>query len=155
MCRSRRELSNAYLLPKFGLDTAENEPCKVCPIERAAVYSRPTRTTPRRGPAARPRAGSSPGRPTARPSDAANSSFSSQDDELTNLWCQCKVMSFFRKMCGITNSNTPGNSLSDLPSSAAFRREHISAHHDESLRYLVIHRFLRISKKHQLIFYLF
>ena len=31
MCRSRRELSNAYLLPKFGLDTAENEPSKVWP----------------------------------------------------------------------------------------------------------------------------
>ena len=26
MCRSRRELSNEYLLAKFGLDTAENEP---------------------------------------------------------------------------------------------------------------------------------
>ena len=25
MCRSRRELSNAYLLAKFGFDTAENE----------------------------------------------------------------------------------------------------------------------------------
>ena len=32
MFRSRRELSNAYLLAKFGLDTAKNEPCKVCPI---------------------------------------------------------------------------------------------------------------------------
>ena len=31
LCTSRRELSNAYLLPKFGLDTAENEPSKVCP----------------------------------------------------------------------------------------------------------------------------
>ena len=29
MCRSRRELSNAYLLAKFGFDTAENEPSKV------------------------------------------------------------------------------------------------------------------------------
>ena len=28
-CRSRRELSNAYLLAKFGFDTAENEPFKV------------------------------------------------------------------------------------------------------------------------------
>ena len=36
MCRSRRELSNAYLLAKFGFDTAENEPCKVCPIERSS-----------------------------------------------------------------------------------------------------------------------
>ena len=29
MCRSRRELSNAYLLAKIGVDTAENEPLKV------------------------------------------------------------------------------------------------------------------------------
>ena len=28
LCRSRRELSNEYLLAKFGFDTAENEPCK-------------------------------------------------------------------------------------------------------------------------------
>ena len=34
LCRSRRELSNAYLLAKFRFDTAENEPCKACPIER-------------------------------------------------------------------------------------------------------------------------
>ena len=39
MCRSRRELSNAYLLAKFGFDTAENEPSKVwqrkaCSIDR-------------------------------------------------------------------------------------------------------------------------
>ena len=32
MCRSRRELSNAYLLAKIGVDTAEDEPCKVCPL---------------------------------------------------------------------------------------------------------------------------
>ena len=30
LCRSRRELSNAYLLANFGFDTAENEPSKVC-----------------------------------------------------------------------------------------------------------------------------
>ena len=29
MCRSRRELSNAYLLVKIGVDTAENEPLEV------------------------------------------------------------------------------------------------------------------------------
>ena len=29
LCRSRRELSNEYLLAKFGFDTAENEPSKV------------------------------------------------------------------------------------------------------------------------------
>ena len=32
LCRSRRELSNEYLLAKIGVDTAENEPCKVCPF---------------------------------------------------------------------------------------------------------------------------
>ena len=36
LCRSRRELSNAYFVAKFGLDTAENEPCQVCPTERSA-----------------------------------------------------------------------------------------------------------------------
>ena len=37
LCRSRRELSNAYLLAKIGFDTAENEPCKVCPLERSRM----------------------------------------------------------------------------------------------------------------------
>ena len=32
LCRSRRELSNEHFLGKFGFDTAENEPCKVCPL---------------------------------------------------------------------------------------------------------------------------
>ena len=31
-CRSRQELSNEYLLAKFGVDTEENEPLKVCLI---------------------------------------------------------------------------------------------------------------------------
>ena len=44
LCRSRRELSNAYLLAKVGFDTAENEPCKVCPIERC--LGRATRPAP-------------------------------------------------------------------------------------------------------------
>ena len=39
LCRSRRELSNAYLLAKFGFDTAENEPSKVC---RPEASSRPS-----------------------------------------------------------------------------------------------------------------
>ena len=39
MCRSRRELSNAYLLAKFEFDTAENEPCKVCRGELQAKVS--------------------------------------------------------------------------------------------------------------------
>ena len=38
MCRSRRELANEHLLEKFGFDTAENEPCKVCPL---SAYSSP------------------------------------------------------------------------------------------------------------------
>ena len=29
LCRSRRELSNEYLVAKIGFDTAENEPLKV------------------------------------------------------------------------------------------------------------------------------
>ena len=29
MCRSRRELSNEYLLAKIGVDTAESEPLEV------------------------------------------------------------------------------------------------------------------------------
>ena len=37
LCRSRRELSNAYLLAKFGFDTAENEPCKVKPALRVQI----------------------------------------------------------------------------------------------------------------------
>ena len=41
--RARRELSNAYLLAKFRLDTAENEPCKVCtaPALQVAAPVRP------------------------------------------------------------------------------------------------------------------
>ena len=37
-CRSRRELSNAYLLAKFRFDTAENEPSKSLP-DRADLFS--------------------------------------------------------------------------------------------------------------------
>ena len=37
-CRSRRELSNAYLLAKVGVSTAENEPSKVCPIEQRCSW---------------------------------------------------------------------------------------------------------------------
>ena len=29
-CRSRQELSNEHLLAKFGVDTAENRPIKIC-----------------------------------------------------------------------------------------------------------------------------
>ena len=32
LCRSRRELANAYFVAKFGFDTEENEACKVCPL---------------------------------------------------------------------------------------------------------------------------
>ena len=33
----RDSYSNAYLLAKFGFDTAENELCKVCPIKRSQL----------------------------------------------------------------------------------------------------------------------
>ena len=48
-CRFRQELSNAYLLAKFGFDTAENEPCKVCPIPRNAGETETGRLQTRRG----------------------------------------------------------------------------------------------------------
>ena len=35
LCRSPRELSQKHSLTNVGFDTAENEPCKVCPL---AVY---------------------------------------------------------------------------------------------------------------------
>ena len=38
LCRSRRELSNEYLVAKIGFDTAEKEPSKVCPL---SVYRSP------------------------------------------------------------------------------------------------------------------
>ena len=59
MCRSQRELSNAYLLSKFGFDTAENEPSKLCPIERCS-------TVPRTGTKATGVLGRSPGHPPGR-----------------------------------------------------------------------------------------
>ena len=36
LCRSQRELSNAYFLAKFCLDTAENEPCQFCPTKQCS-----------------------------------------------------------------------------------------------------------------------
>ena len=39
MCRSRRELSNEYLLAKFGFDTAENEPCEVRKFELSEIVN--------------------------------------------------------------------------------------------------------------------
>ena len=38
LCRSRRELSHEHFIAKVGFDTAESEPCKVCPL---SVYSSP------------------------------------------------------------------------------------------------------------------
>ena len=49
-CRSRRELSNEYLLATFGFDTAENEPCKVCPLSTYR-YPRSCRCSTTSGPA--------------------------------------------------------------------------------------------------------
>ena len=40
VCRSRRELSNEYLLAKVGFDTAENEPCKVALLLAVRFFSR-------------------------------------------------------------------------------------------------------------------
>ena len=37
LCRSRRELSNEYLVAKIGFDTAENEPCEVCPLSEMSL----------------------------------------------------------------------------------------------------------------------
>ena len=41
LCRCRRELSNEYLLATFGFDTAEKEPCKVCPLSVYRSTDRP------------------------------------------------------------------------------------------------------------------
>ena len=47
LCRSRRELSNAYLLGTFGFDTAENEPSKVWPVRRRPTTRRTRRCASR------------------------------------------------------------------------------------------------------------
>ena len=39
LCRSRRELSNEYLLAKIGVDTAENEPLEIFLWETIQYYS--------------------------------------------------------------------------------------------------------------------
>ena len=49
-CRSRRELSNAYSLSKFGFDTAENEPSEVCRIRGLGRSCRRPRGCGRRSP---------------------------------------------------------------------------------------------------------
>ena len=41
LCRSRRDLSNAYFLAKFGLDTAENKPYQVYPTEQSSLARKP------------------------------------------------------------------------------------------------------------------
>ena len=41
MCRSRRELSNEYLLAKIGVDTPENEPLEVWEKIRFNIHSPP------------------------------------------------------------------------------------------------------------------
>ena len=40
-CRSRRELSNEYLIAKIGFDTAENEPLKVWGLIQFNIQSSP------------------------------------------------------------------------------------------------------------------
>ena len=39
LCTSRRELSNEYLLAKFGFDTTENEPCEVLKFELSEMLN--------------------------------------------------------------------------------------------------------------------
>ena len=41
LCRSRRELSNEYLLAKIGVDTAENEPLEVWGKIQFIIHSPP------------------------------------------------------------------------------------------------------------------
>ena len=52
-CRSRREFANDYLLAKYGFNTAENEPCKVCPL---SPYRSPRSRRWRKPLAGKPRA---------------------------------------------------------------------------------------------------
>ena len=46
LCRSRRELSNAYFLARFGFDASENEPCQVEPPAEPLAAHRGARRTP-------------------------------------------------------------------------------------------------------------
>ena len=66
LCRSRRELLNAYLLAKFRVDTAENEPCKVCRIPSPCGQHR-SRPSRRRRPSSRGTTASPPSA-SSRPS---------------------------------------------------------------------------------------
>ena len=67
LCRSRRELSNEYLFAKFGFDTAENEPCKVCPL---SAYRSPRYPAPRGHSEDSPRRATEPSAPPQRPRSA-------------------------------------------------------------------------------------
>ena len=67
LCRSRRELSNAYLLTTFGFDPAENEPCKVWPIEGSMQECTRTGASSRAGGGAGARAGRDQGGRRVRP----------------------------------------------------------------------------------------
>ena len=50
----RVPVSNEYLLAKFGFDTAENEPCQVCPRDPPVVSRRAgRRDAPHGGPPVR------------------------------------------------------------------------------------------------------
>ena len=48
LCRSRRELSNEYLLAKFGVDTAENEPLHVLLTSSPGIQVSPFAAPPQR-----------------------------------------------------------------------------------------------------------
>ena len=60
LCRSRGELSNAYLLAKFGFDTAENEPSKFCLVDRPDDDLARTRSPEREARRGGPRGGKGP-----------------------------------------------------------------------------------------------
>ena len=74
MCRSRRELSNAFLLAKIGVDTAENEPLKVHLIftlwDLIFTPRRPARGDDPSAPATAGRAGGPPRGARLRPGRA-------------------------------------------------------------------------------------
>ena len=46
MCRSRRQLSNVYLLAKIGVDTAENEPLEVWAKIQFTIHFTPYSSEP-------------------------------------------------------------------------------------------------------------
>ena len=93
LCRSRRELSNAYLLAKFGFDTAENEPCQV---ERGGRFCKPSGAG---GPEQRQTLEGSFSA-VSKPNFASKYAFESSRRDLHNaLLCTALQSQFFVKIC--------------------------------------------------------